>query len=167
MEAPDTSGSRSTVNELEIFSAALELTDPDARLRFLNDVCAARLDWRDRIEALLRNAAAESQFLKSPLIGLGDTSDPAAFERPGTQLGPYTLVGVIGEGGMGVVYKAEQEIPVRRHVALKIIKPGMDSRQVIARFEAERQALAMMDHPHIARVLDGGSTTNGRPYFVM
>jgi serine/threonine protein kinase/tetratricopeptide (TPR) repeat protein len=155
------------VNELEIFSAALELADPDARQRFLNDACATRRDWRDRIEALLRNAAAESQFLESPLIGLGDSGDQAAFERPGTQLGPYTLVHVIGEGGMGVVYRAEQETPVRRHVALKIIKPGMDSRQVIARFEAERQALAIMDHPHIAKVLDGGSTASGRPYFVM
>ncbi len=85
----------------------------------------------------------------------------------GTQVGPYKLLQQIGEGGMGVVYMAEQQKPVRRRVALKIIKPGMDSRQVIARFEAERQALAMMDHPNIARVLDAGCTDSGRPYFAM
>src|SRR6185369_4339077 len=90
-----------------------------------------------------------------------------AAERPGTQIGPYKLLQVIGEGGMGVVYMAEQKEPVERRVALKIIKPGMDSRQVIARFEAERQALAMMDHQNIAKVLEAGTTENGRPYFVM
>jgi serine/threonine protein kinase len=88
-------------------------------------------------------------------------------EGPGTRIGPYRLLLRIGEGGMGVVYRAEQEHPVRRQVALKIIKPGMDSEQIIARFEAERQALALMDHPNIARVLDAGTTASGRPYFVM
>ena len=88
-------------------------------------------------------------------------------EPPGSRIGPYKLLQQIGEGGMGVVYMAEQTEPVRRRVALKIIKPGMDSRQVIARFEAERQALALMDHPNIARVLDAGATETGRPYFVM
>src|SRR5207247_8302740 len=88
-------------------------------------------------------------------------------ERPGSTIGPYKLLQQIGEGGMGVVYMAEQTEPVRRKVALKIIKPGMDSAQVIARFEAERQALALMDHQNIARVLDGGATASGRPYFVM
>ena len=86
---------------------------------------------------------------------------------PGTVIGPYKLLEQIGEGGMGVVYMAEQTQPVRRKVALKIIKPGMDTRQVIARFEAERQALALMDHPNIAQVLDAGATESGRPYFVM
>ena len=90
-----------------------------------------------------------------------------SLEKPGTQIGPYKLLQQIGEGGMGVVYMAEQQEPVERRVALKIIKPGMDTRQVIARFEAERQALAMMDHPNIARVLDAGTTESGRPYFVM
>ena len=89
------------------------------------------------------------------------------FEGPGTRIGPYKLLEQIGEGGMGVVYMAEQEAPVRRRVALKIIKPGMDSRQVIARFEAERQALALMDHQNIARVFDAGATETGRPFFVM
>ena len=88
-------------------------------------------------------------------------------EAPGTLIGPYKLLEQIGEGGMGVVYMAEQQSPVRRRVALKIIKPGMDTRQVIARFEAERQALALMDHPNIAQVLDAGATESGRPYFVM
>ena len=86
---------------------------------------------------------------------------------PGTMIGPYKLLQKIGEGGMGVVFMAEQEKPVRRKVALKVIKPGMDTGQVIARFEAERQALAIMDHPHIARVLDAGATETGRPFFVM
>src|SRR5208282_5103721 len=88
-------------------------------------------------------------------------------EKPGDRIGHYKLLQKIGEGGMGVVYMAEQEKPVRRKVAFKIIKPGMDSKQVVARFEAERQALALMDHPNIARVLDGGTTESGRPYFVM
>ena len=88
-------------------------------------------------------------------------------ERPGTVIGPYKLLQQIGEGGMGVVFMAEQTEPIQRTVALKIIKPGMDTRQVIARFEAERQALAMMDHPNIAKVLDAGTTDSGRPYFVM
>ena len=92
---------------------------------------------------------------------------PAVAERTGERIGHYKLLQKIGEGGFGVVYMAEQEEPVHRRVALKIIKPGMDSGQVIARFEAERQALAMMDHPNIAKVLDAGTTENGRPYFVM
>ena len=95
------------------------------------------------------------------------TLDRPITEQPGTQIGPYKLLQQIGEGGMGVVYMAEQKEPVERRVALKIIKPGMDTRQVIARFEAERQALAMMDHPNIAKVLDAGTTDSGRPYFVM
>src|SRR5262249_31073161 len=92
---------------------------------------------------------------------------PPETEDPGTVIGPYKLLEPIGEGGMGVVYMAEQTRPMRRKVALKIIKPGMDTKQVIARFEAERQALALMDHPNIARVLDAGGTERGRPYFVM
>jgi serine/threonine protein kinase len=88
-------------------------------------------------------------------------------ERPGDRLGPYKLLQRIGEGGVGIVFMAEQEAPVRRRVALKVLKPGMDTRSVIARFESERQALALMDHPNIARVLDAGSTAAGRPFFVM
>src|SRR5437762_11640519 len=93
--------------------------------------------------------------------------EAAAGDAPGTMIGPYKLLEQIGEGGFGVVYMAEQTEPVRRKVALKIVKPGMDTRQVVARFEAERQALALMDHPNIAKVFDGGATASGRPYFVM
>ena len=92
---------------------------------------------------------------------------PPIAEGPGTTIGRYKLLEEIAEGGMGVVYMAEQREPVRRKVALKIIKPGMDTREVIARFEAERQALAMMDHPNIAKVFDAGETESGRSYFVM
>src|SRR5439155_7264704 len=92
---------------------------------------------------------------------------PGIREGPGSVIGPYKLLQELGEGGMGVVYMAEQEQPLRRRVALKIIKPGMDSAQVSARFEAERQALALMDHQNIAKVLDAGATESGRPYFVM
>src|SRR5262245_47021824 len=118
-------------------------------------------------------ATMSTQRQASPLAGVGPevsgsaTVDVAITERPGTVIGPYKLLQQIGEGGMGVVWMAEQTRPVKRKVALKVIKPGMDSRQVIARFEAERQALALMDHVNIARVLDGGATDNGLPYFVM
>src|SRR5207245_7577937 len=88
-------------------------------------------------------------------------------DGPGTVIGPYKLLEQIGEGGFGVVFMAEQLQPIRRKVALKVLKPGMDTRQVVARFEAERQALALMDHPNIAQVFDGGETPSGRPYFVM
>src|SRR5207253_4496012 len=107
-------------------------------------------------------------FLEQPLFEPTPTIDqPPAPERPGTVIGPYKLLQQIGEGGMGTVFMAEQTHPVQRKVALKLIKAGMDSNQVIARFEAERQALALMDHPHIAKVLDAGTTAGGRPYFVM
>src|SRR5207245_368787 len=99
--------------------------------------------------------------------GAATVDEPAVTERPGTLIGPYKLLQQIGEGGFGTVFMAEQEHPVRRKVALKVIKAGMDTRQVIARFEAERQALAMMDHVNIARVFDAGTTASGRPYFVM
>ncbi len=155
------------MNELDIFSAALDLTDPVERGRFLDDACRESPEWRKRIDALLRNAARASQFLESAAPGFGATLDQPMTEKPGTVIGPYKLLQQIGEGGMGVVYMAEQTEPVERRVALKIIKPGMDTRQVIARFEAERHALAMMDHPNIARVLDAGTTETGRPYFVM
>src|SRR5262249_7981389 len=106
-------------------------------------------------------------FLDEYVPTPGTTCDQPVREGPGTLIGPYKLLEQIGEGGMGLVFVAEQQQPVRRRVALKVIKPGMDSRQVVARFEAERQALALMDHPNIARVLDGGETAAGRPYFVM
>src|SRR4029077_19399794 len=108
------------------------------------------------------------QFLEKPAPDLLATIDePAITERPGTVIGPYKLLEQIGEGGFGVVFMADQQHPVRRRVALKVLKPGMDTKQVIARFEAERQALALMEHPNIAHVLDAGTTDSARPYFVM
>src|SRR5207253_6497887 len=98
-------------------------------------------------------------------VARGATVAASITERPGSVIGPYKLMEQIGEGGMGLVFVAEQQHPVRRKVAVKVIKPGMDTREVIARFEAERQALALMDHPNIARVFDAGSTESGRPYF--
>jgi probable HAF family extracellular repeat protein len=149
----------------EIFFAALELETPEARASFLDRVCDDP-GLRRWVEQLLALNAQTGGFLESP--ALPPTSDlPAPPERAGTAIGPYRLMEPIGEGGMGVVYVAEQREPVRRKVALKVIKPGMDSKQVVARFEAERQALAMMDHPNIAKVHDAGTTAEGRPYFVM
>ena len=125
---------------------------------------------RSQIDGLLAAADKAGSFLdaRPGRLPHADTERfPPVTERPGTVIGPYKLLQQIGEGGMGVVFMAEQTEPVQRTVALKIIKPGMDTRQVIARFEAERQALAMMDHPNIAKVLDAGTTDSGRPYFVM
>src|SRR5207245_684681 len=106
-------------------------------------------------------------FLEPPAPALAATADEPAGERPGAAVGPYRLLEQLGEGGFGVVFLAEQTQPIRRRVALKVIKAGMDTRQVVARFEAEREALALMDHPNIAKVFDGGETASGRPYFVM
>src|SRR6185312_2997804 len=125
---------------------------------------------RAEVEALLAaHGAAAGSFLESPPPGLAAPTVPidAALDLAGATIGHYKLLERIGEGGMGVVYMAEQLRPVKRRVALKIIKPGLDTKQVIARFEAERQALAMMDHPCIAKVFDAGATDAGRPYFVM
>jgi len=155
------------MNELDVFSQALDLTDPSARQNFLDQACGGQPELRQRIEDLIRNAAQASQFLENPPSAIGPTVDQPSSEAIGTKIGPYKLLQQIGEGGMGTVFMAEQTQPVQRRVALKIIKAGMDSKQVIARFEAERQALAMMDHPNIAKVLDAGATENGRPYFVM
>jgi eukaryotic-like serine/threonine-protein kinase len=146
----------------EIFSAALEIDDPDARSAYLDESCADP-ELRRRVEQLLAMDGQASRFLEAP-AALEGVPFP---EGPGSLIGPYKLLEQIGEGGMGVVYMAEQTHPMRRKVALKIIKPGMDTKQVIARFEAERQALAMMDHPNISRVLDASATESGRPYFVM
>ena len=167
---------------MTLFSAALGCGTAGERAAYLDEACGDDRGLRDRVEALLRAHDRPGRFLDSggatdaidradsPPSGLEILStvphDPPAG-RPGAMIGPYRLLQVIGEGGMGTVYMAEQAEPVRRRVALKVVKPGMDSRQVLARFEAERQALAMMDHPNIARVLDAGSTPNGRPYFVM
>ena len=150
-----------------IFAAALDKRSEEDRSAYLDEACRDDPELRRHIDRLLCAQARAGNFLQNPGPGLSVTSDPQPREQPGTIIGPYKLLQQIGEGGMGVVYMAEQEEPVRRKVALKIIKPGMDSRQVVARFEAERQALALMDHPNIARVLDAGTTDSGRPYFVM
>jgi serine/threonine protein kinase/tetratricopeptide (TPR) repeat protein len=151
------------MTERDIFLAALEIADLAEREAFLASACADETE-RARIRALVEEEAKLGTFLESPAFAI---PEGRVAEGPGTAIGPYMILEEVGEGGMGVVFLAEQERPVRRRVALKVIKPGMDSRQVVARFEAERQALAMMDHPNIARVLDAGSTDTGRPYFVM
>ena len=151
---------------IEIFSEAVELTSPAERGAYLDLACGGDLALRCRVEGLLGAHALADSFLESPAPAPTVVEEPGgrlAYEPSGATIGPYTLREPIGEGGMGVVFVAEQTQPMRRKVALKIIKPGMDTKQVVARFEAERQALAMMDHPNIAKVLDAGTTTGGRP----
>ena len=148
------------------FLAALERDGLEAQLRYAAEHCADVPDLRVKLEDMLRAHHQPGGFLASR-AETSPTIDQPPLERPGTRIGPYKLLEKIGEGGMGVVYMAEQQEPVARRVALKIIKPGMDTQQVIARFEAERQALALMDHPNIAKVFDVGATDSGRPYFVM
>ncbi len=151
-----------------IFCEALDCPSGAERQAFLERACAGDQALRSRIDALLAAGHDAGNFLEQPVPAPSTTwNPPEPLETSGTVIGPYKLLEQIGQGGMGTVYMAEQQQPVRRKVALKIIKPGMDSRQVIARFEAERQALAMMDHQNIARVLDAGTTTSARPYFVM
>jgi WD40 repeat protein/serine/threonine protein kinase len=156
-----------TPDEESIFQAARRIAPPEDRRRYVEQACGDNRELRARIDALLRVHDQEQSFLEPPTEGFAAASADLIREGPGTRIGPYQLVEPLGEGGMGTVFRAEQHEPVKRRVALKIIKPGMDSRQVIARFEVERQALALMDHPHIARVLDAGTTPAGRPYFVM
>src|SRR5438445_1512272 len=179
-----------------IFLAALGKAAPRERLAYVEGACAGNPELLQRVRELLHSHQESQGPLEAPPPGLGGTVDLQRItEAPGTIIGPYKLLQQIGEGGMGTVFMAEQTQPVQRKVALKLIKPGMDSRQVIARFEAERQALAMMDHVNIARVLDAGTTgirnqesvirdkedaasglitdhrslltAEGRPYFVM
>jgi len=152
-----------------VFHEALERPPGPERSAYLVEACREDTVLRDQVEQLLRDHDRVGRFLEPAEEGAEDDRpwQQPLTEGPGTCIGPYTLLEKIGEGGMGVVYMAEQEKPVRRTVALKVIKPGMDTDQVVARFEAERQALALMDHPNIARVLDVGSTAAGRPYFVM
>jgi serine/threonine protein kinase/tetratricopeptide (TPR) repeat protein len=153
--------------EQAIFDAARRIAAPEERRRYVHQSCGEDRDLRVRVEALLRIHDQDSTFLRSPAEVPPLAFEPPAGEAPGGVVGPYTLIEPIGEGGMGVVFRAEQARPVRRQVALKIVRPGMDTRQVLARFDAERQALARMDHPNIARVLDAGTTDRGLPYFVM
>jgi serine/threonine protein kinase/tetratricopeptide (TPR) repeat protein len=153
-------------NAKEIFLEAMDQQTPDKLASFLDTACGSDPALRARVEALLKAHRGAGNFLGGASPEQTGTEGPAT-ERAGAIIGPYQLVEQIGEGGFGVVFRADQQRPVRRHVALKVLKPGMDTRQVVARFEAERQALALMDHPNIAHVLDGGATASGRPYFVM
>jgi len=151
----------------ELYHTALEKSSDTERSGFLDAACKGNPTLRARIDALLQANEEAGEFLRLRPPFQGTHLTWPAEERLGTLIGPYKLLEKIGEGGMAVVYMAEQEQPIRRKVALKIIKLGMDTKQVIARFEAERQALALMDHPNIAKVLDAGATETGRPYFVM
>src|SRR5581483_4799676 len=142
----------------DLFLAAVRrpVAERDA---YLAGACAGDDDLRREVQELLDAHVAAGSFLESPAPGLDATRDmPQVTEHRGAVVGPYKLQEQIGEGGFGVVFMAEQTKPVRRKVALKVLKPGMDTRQVVARFEAERQALALMDHTNIARVFDGGDT---------
>ena len=156
-------------SEENIFAEAIRLPETE-RTAYLDQSTQGNPALRQRVEALLKSHEAgdflEHSIASSALRRTMLVSKPLA-EKPGDKVGRYKLLQQIGEGGCGVVYMAEQEEPVRRRVALKIIKLGMDTKSVIARFEAERQALAMMDHPNIAKVFDAGATETGRPYFVM
>ena len=183
------------MTEREIFLEALEMSTPEARAAYLQGACGKDVTLRRKVEELLREHFSNDSLLAGPAVeemGAAATVPmPALEEAPAQMIGRYKLLERIGEGGMGEVWMAEQREPVKRRVALKIIKLGMNSRQIVARFEAERQALAMMDHPNIAKIFDAGTTESpltrpsgtlspsggegrgegvlggGRPYFVM
>ncbi len=152
----------------QIFLDAIEKYTPDQWPGYLEEACGEDAALRRRVEVLLEAHRSDASLLDEPAIEIEATIEHSPLaERPGVDIGPYKLLEQIGEGGFGVVFLAEQTRPVRREVAMKVVKAGMDTKEVIARFEAERQALAMMDHPNIAKVLDAGTTESGRPYFVM
>src|SRR5438034_7022632 len=154
--------------EEQVFEAALQFPTPDQRAAYVKGACGNDEKLRQRVEALLKAHEHEGGFLDQPPAVMSSktlvltTGMMAVTEKPGDKIGRYKVLQQIGEGGCGVVYMAEQEEPVRRRVALKVIKLGMDTKSVIARFEAERQALALMDHPNIAKVLDAGATGDDR-----
>ena len=160
------------LTEKAIYFEAVGITDLERRTAYLDVVCQGNDELRHHVQSLLDARAAAGTFLETPPVESAIGSGPADEDRKlavaaDQRIGRYRLLEQIGEGGFGVVYMAEQLDPIQRRVALKVIKAGMDTKQVIARFEAERQALALMDHPNIAKVLDAGETDNGRPYFVM
>src|SRR4051812_31232343 len=155
-------------NNIDLFEKAAQLS-PSERTAFLNEACGNDAALRRRIEALLRSNDRAGNFLQEPptaSISEG-RAKLTGREKPGDWVDRYELVEQIGEGGCGIVFLAEQHEPVHRQVAMKVVKPGMDTKNVITRFEAERQALALMDHPNIAKIFDAGETKSGRPYFVM
>src|SRR5262245_2362840 len=152
----------------EIFLHVVGRLPADEWDAYVGEACGGNADLAGRVRHLLKAHADAGSFLEGLAADLNVTVDqPPAAEGPGAEIGPYKLLEPIGEGGMGAVWMAQQTEPVKRVVALKLIKAGMDSKQVIARFEAERQALALMDHPNIAKVHDAGTSADGRPYFVM
>lgn len=156
----------------DIFAAAIDIASREERNRFVESACGENHEMKLRVQRLLASHDRAEGFLESAAPGLAGLSQQMAVQRsfdvsPGSTIGAYRIVKQIGEGGIGTVFLAEQSEPVRRSVALKVIKLGMDTQQVIQRFEAERQALALMNHPNIARVFDAGTTAIGRPYFVM
>jgi tetratricopeptide (TPR) repeat protein/serine/threonine protein kinase len=155
------------LNPETVFAQAIEIETAEDRASFLDQACRSDPELRREVEKLVADYFRAGSFLERPAAQIVATVDEPVSEGPGRMVGPYKLLEQIGEGGFGVVFMAEQQEPIRRKVALKVLKPGMDSKQVIARFEAERQALALMDHANIAKVLDAGQTTSGRPYFVM
>ena len=154
-----------------LLAEAVERPDPVDRAAYLDRACGGDPVQRAEVSRLADLHFRAGDFLEPPTPSADETaaytSAPRADDAVGTRVGPYTLLELLGEGGMGVVYVADQAEPVKRRVALKLIRPGMGSREVVARFEQERQALALMDHPGIARVLDGGTAPDGRPFFVM
>lgn len=167
---------RSTTQAESVFVAAVQIKDELERISFLNRECGSTGPLREEVDRLVALHQSDEEFLAETrkakvdagsLDSVQTTQSSVAPETAGAQIGPYTLLQQIGEGGMGVVFMAEQKKPVRRRVALKLIKSGMDTKEVLARFEAERQSMAMMDHPNIAKVLDAGQSDKGRPYFVM
>ncbi|HHK42451.1 MAG TPA: serine/threonine protein kinase, partial [Planctomycetaceae bacterium] len=158
-------GRNGKIDEHAVFIEALECAGETARQQLLDARCAGDERLRRRIERLLELYASAGDFLEEPVAA--PPAPTGDLYRPGTKIDGYALLEQIGEGGMGVVFAARQSAPIERTVALKIVKPGMDSRRLLARFDAERQVLALMDHPNIARVLGAGSTPLGHPYFVM
>jgi serine/threonine protein kinase/tetratricopeptide (TPR) repeat protein len=152
---------------MAIFDSALDKSSPEDREAYLNAACAGEPALRQQVDGFLQAYDKADDSFTGSATGQVATVDGPITEGPGTVIGQYRLLEEIGHGGFGVVFMAEQKEPVRRKVALKVLKPGMDTREIIARFEAERQALALMDHPNIAKVFDGGQTATGRPYFVM
>ena len=152
--------------DVVVFAEAIQLSAGE-RSAYLACACGADNELRQRVEQLLEAHDQAGDFLEQPPPEAESVAEAPIGEKPGDRIGRYKLLQQIGEGGCGIVYMAEQEVPVRRRVALKIIKPGMDTKSVMARFEAERQALALMDHPNIAKVFDAGATESARPYFVM
>jgi serine/threonine protein kinase len=153
------------MKEDSIFFDALNITSPQDLAAFLDRACAGDAELRHNVEKLLEAHEKAGQFMQAGAV-LGTTVDESSADVAGENIGPYKLLELIGEGGMGTVWMAEQHEPIRRRVAIKLIKPGMDYAQFLARFEAERHALALMDHPNIAKVLDAGMV-GARPYFVM